>query len=88
MKKAEEMRRFTEKATEKQRMARVSKSHKYAQKIADTKLKARAKNGFNNCQFTVSRWQSPTLVVEQFENMGFEVKRNSKNGRAVLAIKW
>ena len=86
--KAEEMRKVMEKAIEDKRVARINESHAYAKRIADTKFRRRALKGFNNCQFKVSRWQSPALVVEQLELMGFEVKRNSKNGKAILVVKW
>lgn len=88
MKKAEEMRKIVEKAVEDKKTARVNKSHAYATKVVETKCRKRAKKGFNNYQFKMNRWHSPTLVTEHLEAMGFGVTRSSKNGRTVLMIKW
>ena len=88
MKKAEEMRKIVEKAVEDKRAVRANKSHAYATKVVETKCRKRARKGFNNYQFKMSRWHSPTLVIEHLEAMGFEVKRNSKNGKTILMIKW
>ena len=88
MTKAEILREIMEKRNEEKRLACVEKNRKYANRIVSEKCRKRATKGYNNCEVKVSRWYSPTLVVEAIEKMGFEVKRNSKNGRAVLIIKW
>ena len=88
MMKAEQTRKLMEKAMN----AKVEKTHNkskaYARRVTETKFVRRAKKGYNNCTFKVSRWYSPAIVVEALELMGYEVKRNSKNGRAVLVVKW
>jgi hypothetical protein len=66
----------------------AEKNRKYANRIVNEKCYKRATKGYNNCEVKISRWYSPTLVAEAIEKMGFEIKRNSKNGRAVLVIKW
>ena len=82
------MRQILDKAMEEKMMIRKNKSCSYAKRITETKFVRRAKKGYSNCEFKVSRWYSPAVVVEALEEMGYEVKRNSKNGKAVLAIKW
>jgi hypothetical protein len=88
MTKAEKMREVMEKAMEGKRVAYAEKNRKYANRIVNEKCYKRATKGYNNCEVKISRWYSPTLVAETIEKMGFEIKRNSKNGRAVLVIKW
>jgi hypothetical protein len=88
MMKAEKLREIMEKRNEEKRLACVEKNRKYANHIVNEKCYKRATKGYNNCEVKVSCWYSPTLVVEAIEKMGFEVKRNSKNGKAVLVIKW
>ena len=88
MTKAEKMREVMEKAMEEKRLACVDKNRKYANRIVNGKCHKRATKGYNNCEVKVSRWYSPTLVIEAIEKMGFEVKRNSKNGKAILVFKW
>lgn len=73
---------------EKRQQASAERHHYYVQRLIDRKIRRRAFAGCSSCEIKVSRWYSPTLTVEAFEKMGFEVKRNSKNGRAVLVIKW
>ena len=88
MTKAEKMREVMEMAMEEKRNAEMDKNRKYANRIISGKCYKRATKGYNNCEVKVSRWYSPTLVVEAIKKMGFEVERNSKNGRPVLLIKW
>ena len=88
MMKAEQTRKLMEESMK----AKAEKSHNkdkaYARRVTETKFVKRAKKGFNNCEFKVGRGHSPAIVVEALEKMGYEVKRNSKNGRAVLVVKW
>ena len=88
MLRAEQMRKVMEETTKARVEKNRNKSSAYARRITETKFVKRAKKGYNNCTFKVSRWHSPTIVVEALEKMGYEVKRNSKNGRAVLVVKW
>lgn len=88
MTRAERLREVMEKAMEEKRVAEMNRNRRYANRIVSGKCHKRATKGYNNCEVKVSRWYSPALVVEAIEKMGFEVKRNSKNGRAVLVIKW
>ena len=82
------MRQILNKAMEEKMTIRKDKSCSYARRMTESKFERRARKGFNNCEFKVSRRHSPTLVAEALVEMGYEVKRNSKNGRAVLVVKW
>jgi hypothetical protein len=88
MNKAEQTRKLMEDAMNAKTGKLHNKSKAYARRVIETKFARRAKKGYNNCTFKVSRWYSPTIVVEALERMGYEVKRNSKNGKAVLVVKW
>jgi hypothetical protein len=88
MLKAEQMRKIMEEAMSAKSDKIHNKSKAYARRVTETKFVKRAKKGYNNCEFKVSRWHSPAVVVETLEKMGYEVKRNSKNGKAVLVVKW
>lgn len=88
MTKAERMKEVTKKAIEEQRAKVIEKNRKYANKLINGKVYKRALKGYNNCEIKISRFYIVTFVVEEFEKNGFEVKRNSKNGKTVLAIKW
>ena len=85
---AKRMREVMEKAMEEKRLACVDKNYKYANRIINEKCHKRATKGYSNCEVKLSRWCSPILVIEAIEKMGFEVKRNSKNGKVILVIKW
>jgi hypothetical protein len=56
--------------------------------VAETKFVRRAKKGYNNCKFKVGRGYSATIVVEALKRMDYEVERKSKNGKAILVVKW
>lgn len=88
MTKAEQTRKIMEEAMAAKSNKYQNKSRAYARRVIECKLNKRAKKGYNNCEFKMSRWYSPTIVIETLERMGYEVKRNSKNGRAVLVVKW
>ena len=88
MTKAEEMRKVTNRAIEKRQQASAERHHYYVQKLIDRKIRKRALASCSSCEIKVGRWYSPTLTVEAFEKMGFEVKRNSKNGKVILLVKW
>ena len=88
MMKAEQTRKLMEESMNAKIEKNRNKSRAYARRMTETKFAKRAKKGFNNCEFKVGRWYSPAVVIETLENLGYEVKRNSKNGRAVLIAKW
>ena len=88
MMRAEQTRKLMEEAMNAKTEKMHNKSKAYARRVTETKFARRAKKGYNNCEFKVSRWYSPAIVVEALEKMGYNVQRNSKNGRAVLVVKW
>ena len=88
MTKAEKMREITVKAMENKREENEERNRKYANRLANTRIYKRASKGFNNCEIKVNRFYNPTIVIGAFEKMGFEVKRASKNGKAILTVKW
>lgn len=88
MMKAEQTRKLMEDSMNAKSEKSRNKSKAYARRVTETKFVKRAKKGYNNCKFTVSRWYCPTIVVEELTKMGYEVTRNSKNGKAVLVVKW
>ena len=88
MMKAEQIRKLMEDAMSAKTEKNRNKSKAYARRITETKFVKRAKKGYNNCEFKVSRWYSPAIVVEELTKMGYEIKRNSKNGKVILVVKW
>ena len=88
MTQAEKMRKITNEANERRRARVTTKNTKYARKIADTKIRNIANAGGNGYTFAVGRFYVPSLVVTAFEEMGFQVTRNGRNGKALLTIKW
>lgn len=88
MTKATRMKEVTKKAIEEQRAKVAEKNRNYANKLISGKVHKRALKGYNNCEIKISKFYVPIFVIEEFEKNGFEVKRNSKNGKTILAIKW
>lgn len=88
MTQAERMRKITNEVVESERAKYVAKNVKYANKIVNRKVRSRAEIGRGSCAVKVNRRYSPSLVVDAISDMGFDVVRNSKKGRAVLTIKW
>ena len=88
MMKAEQTRKLMEESMRAETKKSHSKDKAYARRVTETKFAKRAKKGYNNCEFKVGRRYSPTIVIEMLKEMGYEVKRNSKNGRAVLVVRW
>jgi tRNA G26 N,N-dimethylase Trm1 len=86
--KAEQLREITTKAQEQARAERIARHKKYVDKIISKKLYFFATIGRTSAKIKVRRKYSPTLVIEQFANNGFEIKQTSKNGRAILILKW
>ena len=86
--KAEQTRKLMEEvmSAKAERVYRENKA--YVRRITETKFVKRAKKGYNNYEFKVSRLYSPAIVVEVLEKLGYEIKRNSKNGKTVLVVKW
>lgn len=85
---AERMREITRGSVEEQRAKVINNHHKYANRLIETKIRSKALRGWGKADIKVGKKYSPSLVIEQLENKGFEVSRHSKNGRTILNIKW
>ena len=88
MKKAEEMRKITDKVNEQIRLERLAKHEKYANKIINRKVKFAALLGLGYCNVKIKKRFSPTLIKEALEKHGFEVTESRKNGRSIFKLKW
>lgn len=88
MTKAETMRTIANKRIEAKRAKHIKTNQKYADKLIGRNIYKAAEKGAKSCSIKVGRAYSPTLVVDHIQNQGFEVQRVSKNGRAILVIKW
>lgn len=88
MKRAEEMRKITDKANEQKRIERLAKHAKYARKIINRKVRLAATLGLGTCNVKIKKRFSPTLTKETLEKYGFEVTESRKNGRSIFKLKW
>lgn len=88
MTKAETMRKITDKANAERHTKLVMQNKKYAEKLITTKAVRKALDGRGSYKFALRRKYVPSLVVNALTDMGFDVIRDSKNGKAVLTIKW
>lgn len=88
MKKAEEMRKITNKAIEQKRVERLMEHEKYASKIINRKVRFAATLGLPTCTIKVKKRFSPTLTKDALEKHGFEVAESRKNGRSIFKLKW
>lgn len=88
MSKAETMRTIANKRIEAKRAKHIEANRKYAETLIDRNIYRAAEKGAKSYTIKVGRAYSPTLVVEHIQSHGFEVQKNSKNGRAILTIKW
>lgn len=88
MRKAEEMRKITNKANEQKRIERLAKHEKYANKIVNVKARFAAALGLSTCNVKIKKRFSPTLTKDALEKYGFEVTESRKNGRSIFKLKW
>ena len=88
MLKAERLRKITNEVMDNERARLLAKNTSYAHKLINRKARSKAEDGRGSCVVKVSRRYSPSLVENAIAEMRFKVARNSKNGRAVLTIKW
>ena len=86
--KAEQLREITNKAQKEKQVERENQHKKYVDKLISGKLHLYATLGKASAVIKVRKKYSPTLVIEEFQRYGFEVKQASKNGRTILTIKW
>ena len=88
MKKAEEMRKITDKVNEQKRIERLAKHEQYASKIINGKVRLAAIVGLGTCNVKIKKRFSPTLTKNALEKQGFEVTESRKNGRSIFKLKW
>lgn len=88
MKRAEEMRKITDKANEQIRIERLAKHEKYANKIINGKVRLAATLGLGTCNVKIKKRFSPTLTKDTLEKHGFEVTDSRKNGRSIFKLRW
>ena len=88
MTKAEKMREITNKALEQKRVESVAKHHNYVDRIVNRKVNFAANLGRSSVVAKIKPKYSTAIIVEELTRYGFEVKQASKNGRAILTIKW
>ena len=88
MKKAEEMRKITEKANEQKRIEYLAKHEKYANKIINRKVRLAAILGYSTYTIKVKKKFSSILTKEALEKHGFEVIEKRKDGRSIFKLEW
>jgi hypothetical protein len=88
MTKAEKMREITNKALEQKRVESVAHHHNYVDRIVNRKVNFAANLGRSSVVAKIKPKYSTAIIIEELTRYGFEVKQASKNGRAILTIKW
>ena len=88
MNKAEQLRKITNEVNDKAHAEKVAKHKKYANKIVSGKCHLYANLGKASARVKVGRKYCSDLVVDALVDYGFTVVEGSKNGRAILTIKW
>lgn len=88
MTKAEQMREITNKAVEQKRVNSITRHHNYVDRIVNRKVNFAANLGRSSIMVKIKSKYSTAIIIEELTRYGFEVKQNSKNGRAILTIKW
>lgn len=88
MTKAEQLRKITDETLAQARVEKIKKHKTYAEKIINGKCRFFASIGKSSAKVKLRSKYSPSLVVDAIVDHGFEVVQSSKNGRAILTIKW
>lgn len=88
MTKAEQLRKITDETLAQARAEKIKKHKTYAEKIINGKCRFFASIGKSSAKVKLRTKYSPSLVVDAIVDHGFEVVQSSKNGRAILTIKW
>ena len=85
---AQRMREITNGANQDREQKRIKAHSKYVAKLVESKITKMAMKGRTNAEIKVGRHYSPTMTYNAFAERGFDVKQNSRNGRAILVVKW
>ena len=88
MTKAEQLRKITDETLAQARAEKIKKHKIYAEKIINGKCRFFAGIGKSSAKVKLRTRYSPSRVVDALVDHGFEVVQSSKNGRAILTIKW
>lgn len=89
MTKAEVLRITTTKVNEARENKRKAKHHKLAEKIIHTKLYNEAKRGSRRAEFVLKRGYSPSLIIKELANNGFDASDSKmKSGKYLIVVKW
>lgn len=88
MTKAEFMRKTTDEVNAK-KCENIRKANvKFAEKLISRKISKKAKKGFSFCRAVLPKKYSTAIIKERIELGGFAVTESSKDGKAVLMIRW
>lgn len=86
--KAETMRNITDK-TNYHKIAKVKVAAiKFARKLVDSKVRARAEKGCCTCRVMLKKKYNEFYVVSRLRDMGFKARTNCRNGKTELVIEW
>jgi len=88
MTKAEIMRKTTDEANAKICDSLRKANVKFAEKLMSRKIFKRAKKGFSFYRVVLPKKYSTAIIKERIELGGFAVTESSKDGKAVLMIRW
>ena len=88
MTKAEIMRKATDEANAKKSESIRKANIKFAEKLISGKISKSAKKGLSLYRAVLPKKYSTAIVKEKLELCGFAVTEGSKDGKAVLTIRW
>lgn len=85
---ADKLREICNSVNRKKRDDRVQAHRHYAKKIYESRLLKKAYKGSACYTLKVGKKYCALLTKTAFEDLGFGVRQESKNGRQYLTIKW
>ena len=88
MTKAEIMRKATDEANAKKCESIRKANVKFAEKLISRQISKRAKKGLSFYRAILPKKYNTAIVREKIELCGFAVTEGSKDGKAVLMIRW
>ena len=88
MTKAEIMRKATDEANAKKCESIRKANVKFAEKLISRQISKRAKKGLSFYRAVLPKKYCTAIVKDKIELCGFAVTEGSKNGKAVLMIRW
>ena len=88
MTKAEIMRKATDEANAKKCESIRKANVKFAEKMISRQISKRAKKGLSFYRAVLPKKYCTAIVKDKIELCGFAVTEGSKDGKAVLTIRW